>query len=354
MGEHLGYHTGEKPERPKLSESENKESVTLHELDGKIDLQTWPNDIEAFCKLNGVVQHELPALVLKKVEATIEEMDTISHQGNFSPNIFFICELYHALLTSENLDQPLIELRDELSSYQNFRQTLLSEIEFNNKRRVGRERLFQSWIDHINMVTRKRQVVGWGTKHRGRGKGDWKSKAYFDQIDLESEWVLSREADDYDKTSTSYASREYIDYRERHPNERKSTYFHATSSASLSQIAKHGALLSRDLLEERGGYAYSGERLDFSPRIFVFEGRSGHQYQQTSWFNEYPVHFGLKAEARNLIEDNPPEHGTSLGKEVPIQYIDTMMVPYANLEEAKKWVSDNSLDIEVQILESWS
>lgn len=333
-------------------EVENGSTFLLKELAEaeKVSLYIWPENIGSFCNKYGIEPGDLPSIIIEKAHATVRELDEVYPSNHFSENLFFICEAYRALSTSDDLDKPLMELRDELASYTNFRQTILSQIELDDEARVGRELKLRSWIDEVNRRTRQMQVISFGSRKRGFGQGEWKTTVYIDRGDLESKWVLTQEINNEDEERVSFTRKEYLDYLESHPHPMGSAYVHATSSRCLEQVARYRALLSRDRLAEVGGYAYSGERMDLSPRVYVFRGGSGFQYDQTNWFNEYPVHFGLSKDVGELVESYAPDHGISLGTKVPIEYIEAMYVPYENLEEAQKWVEENSLNIKVLLL----
>ncbi|MEI6144533.1 MAG: hypothetical protein WCP91_02960, partial [Candidatus Berkelbacteria bacterium] len=292
----------EGPPQPEQEKPEDSASVELHELADRIDLHIWPQNVVTFCESQNISPDDLPDAVTQRIRLIEKELDVTSHDNYFSPNIVFLCECFHALRPEQELSQPLVELRDEMSSYIHFRQTLMADSTIDDGLRVGRESRFRSWINEAAHTTRERQIIGYGERFKGRNKGKWKTLAYADEAEIESDWVISKQKDDYEGISTSYIRKDYKDYLDNEGPAPQSSFFHATSSASLSGLAEHHAFVARDELGLRGGFVRSGERQDFSPRVFVFDRPSGFGYDNVNWFDEYPVHFGFRPETEKFRE----------------------------------------------------
>ena len=316
----------------------------------QVEATIWPT-LQGLCEDMKISLDQLPATIKEAVRATAVEMRKFTHENYFSENILLICKCYHALQNEEDLPSEISELKDELSNFQNFSHTLLTDVDLTDLDGRYEIRRFSRWIDEVNTRTAPTQFILSGEEESRGRTTSVNSHVYIEPADLESEWVRYN-AQAKGENIKSFVHKEFKDYAKQNSSPKSfSQFFHATTSAALRGIADHGGLLSRPVLQERGGFTRSGERADYFPAVYVTRHlTSGFQYTDTSWFNEYPIHIGIKEEAEGLIAPTP-EHGETLGQEVPISFINALYVPFANIDNVKDWVAKNNLDIEVYPIE---
>lgn len=130
-------------------------------------------------------------------------------------------------------------------------------------------------------------------------------------------------------------------------------YSHATSSAALPGIARHGAILSSTELIARGEEVVTGEYTTEAgerhrhtgglKEVYVSSGLAGTLYSVVVG-DEFPVIFGL---SKQVLAGRPPHSlydegdGIWAGNKVSLEHVASVAVPFENLPEIREWTGAN-------------
>lgn len=325
-------------------------AITLSQLRDRVDIHTWPT-VDELCAEENIDESKLAELVGQKVQHLAEELQEIKIANHQSEDLVFLNKLYHALkLSSNDSDEQFNELRDELSTFENFRQTLLGGATLSAQYLL----LLNEWINDANRESLPTATISFSNRPLPRRfiGHSAKRKIFVEQDDLDEKWVLIHS----DGEADTYAPIEVLEDQKALRGEAiNPTYYHSTTSAALKGLSEHGAFLSRTELERRGQYSRSGERMDWIPKVYVSDSMNySYLYSSVGWFDQFPVVFGLglskKVEA--LREGFSPDHGTSLGDEVPINLVEAIYVPLKQIGYTEEWAAQNCPQAKVHCLEA--
>jgi hypothetical protein len=326
------------------------EEVVLGEIAQYIDLAQWPT-IEEICEYQSIQIDELPSTIERAAETIAS---SLIDQGYVQDEFFFLAQCYHALNAFDidaSAHPVLSQLKKDLSSYESFYQRYMSSSPHKYQDSVFRMRLNET----LSFKTSPLDILRIG-KEALRGSGLYKPHIMRSAKELDQKWVQLRQSmpltPQYGTTYvTDTINHEMKSVQEEGPSLPEGL-IHATTSAALNGIAKHGALLSRTHLTKRGDSPRSGERADVMPRIYADnEFNFGKQYSSVEWFNEFPVQIEFHDSVRQYRESFAPDWGVSLGDEVPIDQIKALYVPSRSLGKVEDWVNTNLLSVAIRSIE---
>lgn len=311
--------------------------TTLQGLASAVETNVWP-DIQELCGANPDV---LRGNISAHARDIAVKMDTVR---GYRDELLYLNQVYHALQTHD-LPNNFYTLRDDMNSFSSFIAAFYEKNPFT----PGQIRRFKAELYIVNGLTQPLDIL-FISKKSGTRK-NFKQTVWRDPPHIHDEWIKVDENADRAIFVSQGVNAEYMRARE---SGRASfiEYDHATTSAALPGIARERALLSRDEVEKRGGQVVSGERSDLSPRVFVQEKFNyGIGYSNISWFDEFPVDIEISKDAPR--ERYAPEHGISLGTEVPIRFVKRIFTPFSHEPEVKKWVAANAPHASVLSLEAY-
>ena len=321
------------------------ETVLLNELSGHIDLHAWP-DLDELCIEEGITIDELPAVIERKTANLKERELNLGRNPEDLTEILFLYKCYQALKNQKISQGKIEELKKDFSTSVSFQEKYMGS--FQNK--AEWRKAITYWYNEVN--PRNMITVG---KVSTRSKKVLIPVVYRTKDELNQKWVrMGKEGGD---KGTTYVTEDV--YEELTDPIRKNESFfegcgHATTSAALDGISKHKALLSRSRLAELGDSAVSGERADPIPKVYVQEHLNyGLQYSDISWFNEFPVDIELDKRKTYPLRDIAPDHGISLGHEVPIDAVSALYAPSSNKTELEGWKDKNCPNAKVHSYEAY-
>ena len=318
---------------PKEKE-EVSQKASLEELSDYVELEYWQT-LEEICAQEEIQLTELPRLVEKHVKNIFDKFD---NSESINKEFLFIFKLYHILQEYTGDNSDIKEVKETLSSYQNFVSKFQSYFES-----TWDENMFHSKFNNCYESMKPRDMLMIQNYHYPNENDIYKMKMIIDKDEEKEQWIKIKEEKD---KGSFYISQNVNDELSDIGNTNivsQNNFHHSTNSAALKGIADQKGLLSRSLLQEKGEDVVSGERSDISSRVYVSESMNyGKQYSFVSWFDEFSVDIEIsREEAKEFQEDCAPDHGISLGHKVPIECFSKIFVSSRDIENTKKWSEAN-------------
>ena len=316
------------------------EKASLEELSDYIELEYWQT-LEEICAQEAIQPSELPELVKGYVKNIFDKLGTIN---DTKKEFLLIFKLYHALQEYNGNDDNIKEIKEIFSSYENFKSKFQSYFDG-----FGNANEFHSKLNSFYSSVEPRGMIMIENYYYPNKDNIYKPKMIIDKDEGKEQWIKEKEIKDQ---GSFYISKNVSDELN---DISQNNFHHSTNSAALEGIANQKGLLSRSLLREKEENVVSGEACDMSPRVYVSESINyGKQYSFVSWFNEFSVDIEISREkAKEFQEDYTPDHGISLGHEVPIECFSRIFVSSKNIEKVKKWSEINCPWVEVYSREAF-
>lgn len=313
-----------------------------------MELSRW-STLEEICRHRSIQLDTLPDAI---EQSAITIAARLAERYYARDELFFVAQCYQALQVADLSANPILsQLRADLSSYKSFRERFMSTSHhtyFDADFRACLGRVISSRTNPLDVVRIGKKVL--------RGSEICKPHIVRSAEALKEEWTQLRQS----VPMTSKYGATYVTAKVNEEMKEVLTNSaglriglnHATTSAALDGIARHGALLSRTFLSQRGESPQSGERADLGSRVHVdTEFNYGKQYSLVGWFDEFPVQIEFHQTVDQYREPYAPDWGISLGHEVPIDQIKTLYVPSQYIAKAESWTSQYCPFVTVKSIE---
>lgn len=321
-------------------------AISLEKLKDKINLRYWPS-IEELCKKEGIDKAHLQDAVTQRANvifANIQEVKVTI------PQLDFLYQIYHALQTREDLSPELLQLKNSLSTYDSF------IAKFRNGEQLSSNDFayFREAVTRVYNEAHPQKVLR--VQEKPWGNSGIFAKVYKTPIVREKNaamsdiWVKVHAS----KINTTYATPDVItSFEQSKQNGERFIlgYNHATTSAALEGIARHGAVLSRSRLKKQGEESVSGESSDWDPRVYSDAGHlAGGHYWNIRWFNEFPITIEFSKDTKS-DDKYAPDFGISLGHEIPLRNIARIFCPEEDIVKVQRWIAQYVPHVQVQSFE---
>jgi len=311
--------------------------------------------LDNLCNMENCDIRELPDLFANKLKFIFGHCEKHSSMidDKLDPQIDFIYQCYKS---TRNIS-PTLNLSGFSSSLDNFDIFISQYAQGVSRKALGN--LMQRINRFIETTIHpSRTIATFPDRYRNRDKLSF--------YNLEGRWIQIPSK--YNASEKDYIEesivKEIISIQES--GYKRPDLYHATGSASLDGIARHGAILSANKAVALGETVKTGEYNTYIgwDEQSASGGRSGLGSIYTSkdpysgygiarWFNEYNVVFGLskekiakylqkdKGETNIRFEDYAGE-GITIGPDAPLELVDIIYADHIYLDELNKWKEKNA------------
>lgn len=349
--------SGNREDQEFLDKKENapeREKIAIENVKDKIDIIILPT-LQELCEQEHTEPEKLHVIVQEKIQNVLEKVSKTSCSNELSEDLLFVYKCANALeqmqLTDD--DDGLKKLKDSLSSFAEVRKNYFGDFKLDSYQMA----IWKGWVTRAMSEINTSERLKITKKQEGRRK--YRQRIYLNPADVNRPaWIKYADTDHSTTFITERVMQDIEGLKKEGLDLHMPGYFHATSSSMLEGLKNQQALLSRHKLKERGQVTHSGEGADFDPRVYVYGSfHNGAQYSDIAWFDEYPITFLINRKKADTMKTktgdrNAPDHGISLGHEVPIQYIEKMFVPGKNFDEANEWSRKHAPWIAVHTIEA--
>lgn len=301
--------------------------------------------LDQVCAREGMTVDKLPDR-FKEVAADFRDycVDSVSMSRSINPDIDFIYQCWQATRQLKP-GHILYNFSKSLDSFDSFIQTYLpdtnSELRGKMIERIDMFRYYQMNVRRIIEV--------WDQEDRHADQD-----GIYEYL---GEWVrLSGGRDYYAKYADAAIIREVIEILKS--GGLPANLYHATGSAALDGIQRHGALLASHKAIEKGEVIKTGEAVTQSWKpgagnVYTEESFEEFGYATVRWFDEFKVGFGTTKDSvlkyrsgekgkKDIWFHNLAGEGIRIGTDLPLRFITLLTTEYEHLDKLRAWARKNA------------